>query len=125
MASPNRDPDEKSFLHELRKHPALNVLWRRRLEWIAALFLLIGLLISFFHLSLGGLFVGVAAGLTFYGRLEHFCLHFRAHYLAYGLFKTVVFFGLILYFLITIPLFVIGMALSFGILALVRMAYKK
>lgn len=93
-------------------------------ELVAGVLMFFGLVFSIFYMHLGGLLVGIAFGICFYDEIQNYFYKARTIYVAQGFFKTLMLIGTLVYFLITIPAFILGAALGFGILFLLRRTLK-
>lgn len=100
-------------------------LWDFRLEILAGALMLIGIILSFFYTHIGGSLVGLGAGICFFEELRIYLTTLRDFYTERGLFKTLMFIGVIIYFLIAIPAFIIAAAIAFGGMYLIRHFLEK
>lgn len=116
---PDRDPDKPDFRSNL------NFFWNRPLEIISGALMLAGIIISFFYLHIGGILVGLAFGLCFFNELQTFFYRFLDIYSEQGVFKTLMLLATILYFLISIPAFIVCVAIGFAAILIIRLSFKK
>ncbi len=100
-------------------------IWNYRIEIFSGCLLLIGLILSFFYIHVGEALVGLGVGLCFYEEMHNYFVQVRELYVAHGLFKTLVLIGLIVFLLITIPLFVVAIAVGYGAMYLVTYLTSK
>lgn len=116
--------DEKEPFKE-RLRPSFNYAGKHGLDIAAGAFMLIGIILSFFYIHLGGVLVGLGFGIGFYEEIRNFFIQARGFYAEEGVFKTVLLIGLVVYFLISIPAFVIGTVIGFGAIYLLRRSFPR
>ncbi len=97
----------------------------QRLNILTGALMLVGLILSFFYVQIGGLLVGLAVGLCFFKQIYNYFFSLEDRFTHRGLFMTLMSIGVVLYLLITIPAFVLATAISFGIMYLLRIKLKK
>ena len=96
-----------------------------RVEFFSGALVLIGIILSFFYIHLGGMLVGLGFGICFFEEIYAYFLQVKGYYTEQGLFKTLIWIGTLLYFLIAIPAFIISVAIGFGVMYLIRHSFKK
>lgn len=96
-----------------------------RLEIISGLLLLIGLILALFYPFTGGALVGLGFGLYFFPEMRGYLLRLRELYVAQGVFKTLMLIGIIVFFLLEILFFIIGVAIGYAIRLLLSWVRKK
>lgn len=94
-------------------HKGVNWLWEHRFMLFVGALMLLGIIFSFYYIHIGGFLVGLALGLAFFKKIQSAVVEVRALYLGGGLFKVLMLIGGILYLLIALPVFVIGIVLGF------------
>src|SRR5947209_6554151 len=67
------------------------------LEVLCGILMLVGVILGFFYLQLGGLFVGLSFGLFFATEIQGYFVKARDYYTADGLIRTLLLLGVILY----------------------------
>src|SRR5262249_35199333 len=97
----------------------------RWVEIISGLLMLVGIILSFFYLQLGGALVGLGFGVCFFEEIHTYLRQLRELYVEQGIFKSLMLVATILYFLISIPAFIIAVAIGFGAVYLIRFVTKK
>ncbi|MCH9625198.1 MAG: hypothetical protein S4CHLAM123_03680 [Chlamydiales bacterium] len=105
---------------EPEKQPSPNFFWDNRLEIFSGALILSGLILAFFYLQIGGSLVGLGFGMCFYDEVHTYFLQLRDYAQDKGLFKTLVWIGVVLYFLIGIPAFVIAALIGYGALFFIK-----
>lgn len=129
MVDPDKPEKEKeSFFKKIKEDEHLKkgvgFFWDRRIEFISGALMLIGIVLSFFYTHIGGTLVGLGFGICFFEEIHSHFLQFRGFYSEQGLFKTLMLIAIILYFLISIPAFIIATAIGFGAIYLIRLSWK-
>ena len=102
-----------------------NFLWDRRIEILSGLLMLVGIILSFFYLHIGGALVGLAFGICFFDEMRTYFFQLRELYIEQGIFKTLMLIAVVLYFLISIPAFIVAVAVGFGAMYLILFSFKK
>lgn len=97
----------------------------QRLNVLTGALMLVGLILAFFYVQIGGLLVGLAVGLCFFKQLYNYFFSLEDRFTHRGLFMSLMSIGVVLYLLITVPAFVLATAVGFGIMYLVRITLKK
>jgi hypothetical protein len=120
-----KEPFYQRFLRNERFTRGGNFLWDNRIEIFASILMFAGLVLSFFYHLVGGFLVGLACGIAFFDEIYEYFLLIRDSYISKGLFKTLMWIGTILYFLIAIPAFVIAAVIGFGVIFLIRWSFSK
>lgn len=111
---------DKKDLYQKKLGGGFHFLWEYRIEILAGLLMIVGIILTFtgfFH-SGGGL-VGLGVGLCFYKEIHGYFVQLKDIYVEQGIFKTLMLIGMVIYFLITIPAFIIGVAIGFGAMYLI------
>ncbi len=106
----------------VQKRPPLHHYWS---ELVAAILMIFGLILAFFHLYLGGALVGLATGIAFSAEFTVYIAALKLSRAKRGLFKTLMVLGVLLYLLLAAPSFVIGTAIGFAFMSLVRFYQKR
>lgn len=121
--------DKESFLKKLagdeRFRKGTGYVLDRRVEFVSGALMFVGVILSFFYMDIGGLLVGLGFGLCFFEDILSFFLQLKGRLTETGLFKTLISVGVVIFFLIAIPLFILGVAIGFGIMYLLRIFLKK
>lgn len=130
MDEPNKqDQGKDSFFEKMREKARLNreinYIGDHTLEVLSGILVFVGLVLSFFYIHLGGALIGLGFGICFYPDFRNYFLHFRDSYTALGLFKTLVGVATLLYFLLSIPAFILAATLGFALMYLIGWAFKK
>ncbi len=99
-------------------------IWERRLEYLTGALVLVGLIFAFFYPHFGGALVGFGAGLCFYEEMHSYFIQLRDFFVDRGLFKSVLLVGIVLYLLITVPIFVIATAIGYGLMFVIRSFFQ-
>ncbi|MCC5831954.1 MAG: hypothetical protein JJU12_02805 [Chlamydiales bacterium] len=99
--------------------------WSHRIEILSGTLLIVGLVLSFFYLRLGGALVGLGFGVCFYEEMHNYFIQLRDLYIANGVFKTLILIGTVVFFLIAIPIFIIACAVGYGALYLIDRIAKR
>lgn len=94
---------------------------RRVFEVIAATLMILGIILAFFYIQMGGFLVGLAFGLFFSDEIQDYFLKAPGYYSLAGLFKSLMILGVILYLLISAWAFLIATVLGFVIMTLLQM----
>ncbi|MCH9626848.1 MAG: hypothetical protein S4CHLAM2_04790 [Chlamydiales bacterium] len=116
-----KDPDKTpDFWNGLKE-----AVWGLRVEIFAGVLLLVGLILSFFYFRIGGALVGLGFGICFFEEMHQYFIQLRDIYVEHGLFRSVMLVGVVIYFLITIPSFVVAAAVGYGAMYLIRWIVKK
>lgn len=124
------DPDKpgKKFIDKIKEDERLNrgynYFWNRRIEFLTGPLMLIGIILSFFYMHLGGVLVGLAFGICFFEEIQNYFIQLRERYSSKGLFKTLMLIGVALYFLLSIPTFIIFAIIGFAVIYLIRRTMK-
>lgn len=113
----------EKFLKDM--HPFNKFIWDYRLEILSGLLMLAGLIISFFYVHTGGALVGLSVGICFFNEMYGYFSCLREFYLERGAFKTLMIIGIVVYFLISIPVFIVAVFVGFGIVFLIQQAFRK
>jgi len=103
----------------------LDFFWGSRMEMFSGALILIGIVLAFFYIHIGGALVGLGFGICFFEDIKEYFTRLRDFYTEQGLFKTLLFVGAILYFLIAIPFFIIAVAIGFGAMYLIYICSNK
>lgn len=130
MVEPKKDePKRDSFIHRIKRderlNSSLNFLRNEWIELLSGCLMFIGIILTFFYEHLGGMLVGLAFGICFYQEIRDYLFYAKGLYSEHGLFKTLMWIGTILYFLIAIPAFIISALIGFGIVFLIRLVSNK
>jgi hypothetical protein len=130
MQEPEKQKEQKdSFTKKIKEderfQKGTHFFWGHRIEFLAGLLMLAGIILSFFYIHIGGTLVGLGFGIGFFEEIFNFFHQIRNLYAEAGLFKTLMSIGTVLYLLITIPAFIIAAAIGFGIIFLVRRVVRK
>ena len=127
MVGPDK-PNPKGFINKLRERTEHNQFfefaWDHALEIISAAAVLIGIVLTFFYIHVGAALVGLGIGLCFYQEICSILAHAGGYYTNLGLLKTLILIGMLLFFLIAIPSFIIILALVCAIMFLIRWTFK-
>lgn len=91
-------------------NPILRARWK---ETLAGALMIIGLILAFFFLELGAFLVGLSFGLMFAHELQDYFIGIRASLNQNGLVKTLIMIGTLLFLLLAITLFIIGVAIGY------------
>lgn len=83
--------------------------------------MILGIILAFFYLQIGGALVGLAVGISFYDELQRYFFHAREYATVEGLFKTLMLVGLLLYLLLAATAFVIAVVVAFVIMSIVHL----
>lgn len=123
-----QESEKKPFKQRLKEDERIkqgvDFLWARRIEFFSGALLLIGIILAFFYIHIGGTLVGLGFGVCFFDEIHSYFLQLRDLYTEQGLFKTVMWVGTIVYFLIAIPAFIIASAIGYGVMYLIRWSLK-
>lgn len=130
MVDPEKpEKDKESFLKKLaadeRFRKSTDFVVDRRVEFVSGALMLVGIILSFFYIHMGGILVGLAFGLCFFEELLAYFLQFGGRYSEQGLFKTLMSIGTVIFFLFAIPTFILAAAVGFGIMYFLRVFLKK
>ena len=130
MVPPEKHDKEKdSFIKRVLKNENLgqgaHFFWKKRIEFLAGALMLMGIILSFFYSRSGGALVGLGFGVCFFDEIYNSFLKLRDFYTEQGLFKTLMWIATILFFLISIPAFIIAAAIGFGAIFVIRWSFKK
>lgn len=96
----------------------INWLWSNRFILFCIILMFIGVIISFFHVHVGGILVGLAFGMSFYEEIRNYFFRIKGFYFLQGLYKTLLALGVTIYLLWALPAFLIATALGFFIIFL-------
>lgn len=88
---------------------------------IAGVLMILGIVLAFFYLQIGGALVGLAVGISFYDELQKYFLHAREYATVEGLFKTLMLVGLLLYLLLAATAFVIAGVIAFVVMSVIHL----
>lgn len=99
--------------------------WNRRIEIFSGALVLVGIVLAFFYIHIGGFLVGLGFGICFFEDIKEYFTRLRDFYTEKGLFKTLILVGTILYFLIAIPVFIIAAAIGFAAMYLIWFFTKR
>ncbi|MFZ0565750.1 MAG: hypothetical protein WAM28_06160 [Chlamydiales bacterium] len=102
-----------------------NYFWNIRFEVISGVLVLLGIILAFFYRRVGGVLVGVGFGICFFEELLNYFTSLRDFYSEKGLFKTLILIGVVVYFLIVLPSFIIAAAIGFAAMYLLRIVFKQ
>lgn len=122
------DPDKKEGRFSMRGEKfkqAWEPFWDHRIEIFSGLLLIVGLILSFFYLRIGGALVGLAFGICFFEEMHNYFIQLRDVYIAHGVFKTLILIGTVIFFLIAVPFFIIASAVGYGAMYLINWLAKK
>lgn len=119
------DEKKRSFWGRLKGGKSLEAIWDYRVELASGILLLVGIILSFFTLRLGGVLVGLGFGICFFEEMHQYFVMLRDLFLEHGLFKSLILVGAILYFLMAIPSFIISAAVGYAAIYLIRYFSKK
>ena len=130
MDEPDKqDQGKDSFFKKWKERAGLNreinFLEDHGIEVFSGILVFVGLVLAFFYTHLGGILVGLGMGICFYKEISNYFLHIRDYYTELGLVKTLIWVATLLYFLISIPAFIIATAIGVGVMHLIRWAFKK
>lgn len=123
-------PEEKSvkekmreYLNDLRKsdksRERLNYLWEFRIEILSGILMLLGIILAFFFVHIGGALIGLAAGICFYKEIVRFFIALRHYYPREGIFKTVMVIAIGIFLILTLPAFIIALLIGFTVMMLI------
>ncbi len=115
--NPNKAPDFWNGLKE--------TIWEWRVEIFAGVLLLVGLVLSFFYFRIGGALVGLGFGICFFEEMHQYFIQLRDIYIEHGVFRSVMLVGVVVYFLIAVPSFIVAAAVGYGAMYLIRWIVKK
>lgn len=110
------DPEQEDLEKKGKSYSV--VLLNRSFQWVIAILMLVGLIASFFYIHLGSVLVGLSVGMTFHDSVQAYCIQLKDYYTKSGLFKTLIFIGLILFLLLAAPAFVLSAAIGYGVITL-------
>lgn len=120
--------EKNTFKQKIKEHEGfkkcVDFLWDFRIEIFSGALVLAGIILAFFYIHIGGMLVGLGVGICFFEEIYSYFLQLRNLYTQQGLFKTLIFIGTILYFLISIPAFIIATGVGFGAMFLIRWAFN-
>lgn len=109
------DPDKdlgKKYMSHLKRH-GFGIL--------AGVLMILGIILAFFYLQIGGALVGLAVGISFYDELQKYFFHAREYATVEGLFKTLMLVGLLLYLLLAATAFVIAVVVAFVVMSIIHL----
>lgn len=92
---------------------------------VAGVLMIVGIILSFFYIHVGGVLVGFAVGLGFFEELQKYFFHARDYATTEGLFKTLLLVGLLLFLLLAATSFVIAAVIAFVLMSLVHLFYLR
>jgi len=119
------EPEKKrSFFRKIKEDGGV-LLWDFRIEIFSGILLLVGLILAFFYIHMGGALVGLGFGICFFEEMHNYFIQLRDIYTEHGIFKTLILIGTIIYFLIAIPIFVIASAVGYGAMYIIHWISKK
>lgn len=122
---PEKEPFYKKFIHNKRLNQEVRSVWKKRIEIVSGALMLAGIIISFFYIHIGAFFAGFAFGLCFFEEIYNSFVQLRDFYTEQGIFKTLMWIATILFFLISIPVFIVAAAIGFALIFLIRRFFKK
>ena len=133
MAEEEKPPEEhkeekkkKKFEIKSEKiQQAKEFIGNRGVEVASGCLMVIGLILSFFFMRIGGILVGLAVGLCFYDGIRAYFVKLSDYYVAQGLFKTLMIIGMALYLLMIAPFFLIAIVVGYGLAALCHWGLDK
>lgn len=105
-------------------HPFNKFIWDYHMQILSGLLMLFGIVLSFFYVHIGGAFVGLSIGICFFAEIYNYFSLLR-DYVEKGVFKTLMLIALVVYFLISIPAFIVAFFVGFGGVYLLQLALKK
>jgi hypothetical protein len=108
--SPENHPEDRGF-------PFFS---NRGIELLCGCLMILGIILAFFYRHLGGLLVGLSFGIYFFRDILRNFLYAKEVYTEHGLVTTLMLIGTIIYFLITLPAFIIFTLIGFGIVYFIR-----
>ena len=97
-----------------------NFLWDHRIEIFSGALVLVGIVLAFFYIRIGGILVGLGFGIGFFEDIKDYFTQLRNFYSEQGLFKTLLLIATVVYFLIALPGFIIAAAVGFAVIFLIR-----
>lgn len=97
---------------------------RRSIEFIAAALMLLGIILAFFYLQIGGALVGFGFGLYFFEEIRNYFLKAKGAYSTEGLFRTLMLLGMLLYLLLAATAFVLATVVAVVIMTLAHLRKK-
>ena len=103
----------------------LDFFYRHWVHLIAGVFMVLGIILSFFYLNFGGALVGLATGMGFFDELQRYFFHAREYAIAEGLFKTLLLVGLLLFLLLAATAFVIAVVIAFVIMSMIHLFFLR
>lgn len=95
------------------------------LNLVSGILMVVGIILSFFYIHVGGALVGLAVGMSFYDELQRYFFHARDYATIEGLFKTLMLVGLLLYLLLAATSFVIATVIGFVVMSLIHLFNHK
>jgi hypothetical protein len=90
-------------------------------ETVSSVLMLLGIILSFFYLLLGGFFVGLSIGIGLFDEITFYFFPFRKYLSDINLYKILMLIGLTLFFLIAISTFLIGVGMGICLRLLFRL----
>ncbi len=118
-----KEPGEKRKLKE--RLQAAEGLWDFRREIFSGVLMIVGLILAFFYHYVGGILVGLSFGVYFFEEIHGYFSQLVNVITEHGFFKTLMIIGIVIFFLITLPLFIIATAVGYGAMYLIRLVVKK
>lgn len=97
---------------------------RKSLEIVTGTLMILGIILSFLYIQMGGFLVGLAFGLFFSEEIQNYFLKAPGYYSLAGLFKSLMILGVILYLLISAWAFLIATVLGFVIMTLLHLRIR-
>lgn len=120
------DPPKKKskfsnkFFENKKLKAIIDKLWDYRIEIFSGALLLAGIIVAFFSFHFGGVLVGLGFGICFFEEMHQYFIQLRDLFSDHGIFKTLMIVGVIIYFLIAIPAFVVASAVGYGAMYIIR-----
>ncbi|NGX61216.1 MAG: hypothetical protein K940chlam9_00699 [Chlamydiae bacterium] len=109
---PPKEPKEKNKY--------LDFLWTYRIELFSGILVLIGLILSYFYVHIGGALLGLGFGACFFEEIYNYFSELRDLITENGIFKTLILVATILFFLIAIPSFIMAVAVGFVAIYIIK-----
>jgi len=101
------------------------LIWDYRIEIFSGALVLVGLILAFFYIHIGGALVGLGFGICFFEEMHNYFIQLRDIYTEHGVFKSLILIGTVIYFLIAVPIFVITSAVGYGAMYIINWLMKK
>lgn len=130
MDEPNKqDQGRDSFIKKMKEkaHLGRDIPYTKDPipEICSGILVFLGLILALFYIHLGAMLVGLGFGICFFQEIHHYFLQIRESYTRQSLFKILVGIAIVLFLLLCIPVFIIAAAIGFGVMYLIRTAFKK